>query len=341
MSVGPDGACGVTSGGSVACWTSHPSDASGPRDWVGFGARRRPRLIPTLDHALGVAVTADFACAWRTTGDVWCWGANQFGQLGDSSLETRSRPKPVRSSVRAEYVGVSSDGFACLLSTDARAYCWGSGDHGQLGQPRANASLHVPTPVAGDHRFQSLSVGADSHVCGVDRDGALWCWGENGEGQVGVSRTTTDVLTPVRVDPTRRFSAVSVGSSFTCAIDSAASLFCWGYNRDASLGVGDTTDHEGIQAVSDVRQVALVSAGFRRPCAVTLSQELVCWGLNDGAPPWRVTRPRTIARLSSRPIAMGADFGACTLDRVGTIQCWGRGNGHAIEVEVIRPPPRG
>lgn len=322
-----DVACGVTRVGGVACWTTG-TDAREQKTFMRVGTVKHPRVVPHLDQIAGVAVAETFACAWRASGEIWCWGANDSGQLGDSTRVSRAEPRRVRTSVAAAYVGVSADGYACLLSSDGRVYCWGSGSDGQLGNGRTEGAVLVPTLVAGEHRFKSISVGADSHVCAIDGAGIVWCWGENGSGQAAGSTPGATIRTPQRVDAAQRFEHVSSGNSFTCAVDVRGQASCWGYNRDASLGVGDTTDHLGVQAVRSAVTFTSLIAGFRRVCATTASSQLVCWGLNDDGQiqtggPKRVVLPTSSPLENARVSALGVGGrSTCILDHAWTIRCW-------------------
>jgi alpha-tubulin suppressor-like RCC1 family protein len=74
------------------------------------------------------------------------------------------------------------------------------------------------------------------HSCAVRADSALWCWGDNSEGQLGIN-DTTDRSVPTRVSGEQRgWSEVSVGSWHTCALRTAGTLWCWGSNASWELG---------------------------------------------------------------------------------------------------------
>ncbi len=329
-------ACGVTRAGAVACWSFGGS--GGERsDMLNPGSLQHPHVVARVNHAVGVAVAESFACAWTVTGEVWCWGANDAAQLGDSTHISRDEPRRVHTRVAAAQVGVSGDGFACLLSKEGRAYCWGSGLYGRIDPRTVNGGVVVPTPVAGEHQFKAISVGPDSHVCAVDRDAIVWCWGENGAGQVSATPTlgidslpeSTYIRVPVSVQPARRFTRIASGNSFTCALDVEGSASCWGNNGDASLGVGDTRAHTGVQSVRTDEKFVSIDAGFRWTCGTTSALRLVCWGLRDvGRPPAResnhIALPTLVAQIGSPSgVAIGGRA-SCVLDRVGTIRCWTR-----------------
>ncbi len=126
-------------------------------------------------------------------------------------IDCSSTPRPIPGAPRFEEV-TTGWGFTCGLTADGEAFCWGKNDEGQLGigdrgVPTGCADpfiggcqpVHHPTPVAGDLRFTSIDAGFE-HVCGITSDLALYCWGGNGNGQVGnpgALRTSTFIPTLV------------------------------------------------------------------------------------------------------------------------------------------------
>ncbi|HEX8433249.1 MAG TPA: hypothetical protein VF625_18315, partial [Longimicrobium sp.] len=149
---------------------------------------------------------------------------------GDHGLPARVElPEPVADvSVGAMH--------ACALGRSGRAYCWGEGDFGDLGDG-ATGSSATPVPVVGDHRFTAVSAGARAS-CGLDVDGALWCWGRNNWGQFGAGRADMNPHpTPERVPGDRRFRAVAVHEA-VCATDAEGRAWCWGANGWGQGGTG-------------------------------------------------------------------------------------------------------
>ena len=131
--------------------------------------------------------------------DVYCWGNNGVGQLGDGT--TNRNPTPVLVSGGLSFASVSAGpSHVCGVTTAGDAYCWGWNSSGQLGDG-TRTNRHTPVPVAGGLTgglsFASVST-AGLHTCAVTTAGVVYCWGFNGDGQLG-DGSTTDRLTPVRV----------------------------------------------------------------------------------------------------------------------------------------------
>jgi alpha-tubulin suppressor-like RCC1 family protein len=151
-----------------------------------------------------------------TTGGVYCWGDNTFGEIGDgSTLPDTPTPRAVSNS--STFATIAAGGFHnCALASDGRAYCWGDNTTGELGDPNMSAN-HVGFPrlVTGGLTFTSIAVGgvgsfgddyygyyygpnAYGHSCGVTTSGVAYCWGSNGAGELGISSfTATGVPTKV------------------------------------------------------------------------------------------------------------------------------------------------
>ncbi len=143
----------------------------------------------------------EHSCAARD-GDVWCWGSNEYGQLGTTSANDDCGGTPCSVwATRVRGLGVNVDSIAlgmwhtCAIAS-GDVYCWGAGNYGQLGDGSMQNSI-VPVLVDGGHTFLSISAGGE-HTCGVIEDGSLYCWGRNVLGQLG-DGSTTDAGTPVRV----------------------------------------------------------------------------------------------------------------------------------------------
>jgi alpha-tubulin suppressor-like RCC1 family protein len=173
-------------------------------------------------------------CGVTTDNRAFCWGLNKYGQIGDSSTAFR-RLKPSRVAPTRQFRQVDAGAdFTCAVATDYRAFCWGNGRSGQVGNGKAYLSFW-PKAVAGGLSFRRVTAGG-AHTCGETTLSRAYCWGENG-GRLG-DGTTTNRLTPVAVAGGLYFSQVSAGSGHTCGKTSAAVAYCWGANFDGELGIG-------------------------------------------------------------------------------------------------------
>jgi alpha-tubulin suppressor-like RCC1 family protein len=123
-------------------------------------------------------------CGLTGVGDLWCWGENSFGALGNRTRRNSSVPVPV--SGRLTFIEVVAGGFighTCALALGGDAYCWGDNEVGQVGDG-TTADRWVPAAVDGGFEFSSIDAGF-RHSCARATAGAVYCWGANGAGQLG------------------------------------------------------------------------------------------------------------------------------------------------------------
>jgi alpha-tubulin suppressor-like RCC1 family protein len=142
-----------------------------------------------------VVARSNYSCAIKN-GGVWCWGGNADGRLGNGSYDDSAEPTPViglREGVAEVSLGPS---HACALLLNQSVRCWGSGGSGELGSVSPTSSSVPLQAVRFPARAEALALGA-STTCGI-ADGAAFCLGWNGYGQLGNSAVPT-VPTPIPV----------------------------------------------------------------------------------------------------------------------------------------------
>jgi alpha-tubulin suppressor-like RCC1 family protein len=194
-----------------------------------------------------VGVGVFHTCAVTTTERVYCWGSNRTGQLGDSTNAIRrARPTKVVGGHQFRWVDGGYE-HTCAVTTDFRAWCWGSGHHGQLGNGKTYLSFW-PRAVSGGLSIRRLSAGF-FHTCAETTNSRAWCWGYNNAGQLGDGMGPgPDRTTPVAVAGGLFFAQLSVGALYGCARTGAGVGYCWGDNTYAQLGNG--TNGTGTGAVA-------------------------------------------------------------------------------------------
>ena len=259
-------------------------------------------------------------CAVKTDGSLWCWGGNDYGQLGDGTYTDRTTPVQITSGVSSVALGLW---HTCAVKTDGSLWCWGDNDYGQLGDG-TNTSRNTPVQIASG--VSSVSLGG-SHTCAVKTDGSLWCWGRNNYGQLGDGNNTSR-NTPVQI-MSSGVSSVALGGAHTCAVKTDGSLWCWGDNDYGQLGDGTNTSRTTpVQIMSS--GVSSVALGLHHTCAVKTDGSLWCWGdndygqLGDGTNTSRNT-PVQIMSSGVSSVALG-DYHTCVVKTDGSLWCWGRNN---------------
>lgn len=272
ISAGGQHACGHGPGG-LYCWGNNFDGRVGDGTTI-------DRLVPTLISgfpsvgSLAVGGGAGTSCL-ISGGSVYCWGQNQWGQLGDGTTEDRLSPTMVPG-ITAGQVAVGG-GHACAqLSSSVR--CWGLNNRGQLGD---DSTTNSSSPVLVSGLFgEGLVVAGARHTCWLQvSSGTVRCWGRNDHGQLGDGTNTDRSIGSMEVVDLRA-SSLAAGLHHTCAIDSG-DLFCWGLNEDGQLGDGTTTSRNQPTRVLGIDEVTAVAAGSHHTCAVRSDGSAWCWGDNE------------------------------------------------------------
>jgi hypothetical protein len=155
--------------------------------------------VATFTDWVSVTVGDFFACGLRRGGLLYCWGSDADGQLGNGAGSAgRSTPGLVVGGGTRWSVVRAGGYHACARRPDRRLRCWGSDADGQLGDGGPNANRHVPTLVAGGATDWAQPAPGYRHSCGRRTSGHLYCWGSNGQGQVGNDGPTTQTV-PARI----------------------------------------------------------------------------------------------------------------------------------------------
>ena len=278
-----------------------------------------------------MSLGSDHSCAITSAGAVWCWGFNQTGQIGDSTLIDRMVPTRVNTNVLFSSITLGAGHTCGIEKGTGKAWCWGYNHLGQLGVAGSTGAT-VPTVVSGGRSFTQLVAG-NSHTCGLEAgSGQAWCWGYNQTGQLGIG-TTTNAGAPTAVAGGHTFSSLAAGSFHTCGVETAsANVWCWGQNSAGQVGDGTTVDRLNPTLVSSSRKFASLGLGRTHSCATEQGSSLAfCWGLNatgqlgngtSGNVP-QVTPAEVVGGRAYTSLA-GGDSHTCGLEKsTGTMLCWG------------------
>ncbi len=218
------------------CWGFNGYGALG--DGTITGTRPTPAPVTGALRFHQVSIGRYHSCGVATDNRAYCWGYNEKGQLGDrTEVEYRNRPTAVADGHFFRQLDAGYE-HTCGVRTDKRAFCWGNGRNGQIGNGQAYLSFW-PRPVSGGLLFDRVTSN-DRHTCGETTGNRGYCWGHNQTGQLG-DGTTQQRLTPVAVSGGLFFSQMSAGGH-TCARTETGKGYCWGPNTTGELGDG-TTEH--------------------------------------------------------------------------------------------------
>ena len=320
-------------------------------------AEPAPQRVPDVTVAAGAAVAAgdDFSCAVTSAaGEVRCWGAGAFGQLGHASGTVGEAPPstgPVRA--LAGVIGLSAGARHACARTAAGVFCWGSDLWGQRGagvsaRPRAEAGRVTFMGVTG--RLSTLAAGG-AHACAIVA-GGVWCWGDGSYGQLG-NGETGNASTPIMALPVPTIgnpTALCAGSRHTCAAY-GDTVWCWGDNTRGALGNNSPTGFSArpVQVSGLPRRATRLACGADHTCAQVeggVDEAVYCWGYNQS-----LQLGATLATMRASAGALGATgrgLGAsaattCAIQPDGAASCWGRGSGgelgNAVTTVAAQPTP--
>ena len=154
---------------------------------------------PLFTGVSAIAAGLNHSCMLTSTGGVQCWGANDYGQLGDGTLTTHLISDPVDvSGLSSGIIAIAAGGDnTCALTSAGGVKCWGRGSGGRLGNGGFTDKL-IPVDVSQlGSGVSALAVGIQ-HTCALTTDGVVKCWGLNESGQLG-DGTTDPKFFPVNV----------------------------------------------------------------------------------------------------------------------------------------------
>jgi cysteine-rich repeat protein len=203
-----DHACLLHSDGGLWCAGSNNDGQLGTSDTIGYST---PKRVQTATDWLAVTGGGAHTCGIRGSngqGSLWCWGDNEYGQLGFAGTYTNdgtvsfqdnfTLPQQVGSDATWTAVAAGLD-HTCAVKADRSLWCWGRNNRGQLGMGDFTTRTS-PTQMPATE-WSDVSAGY-SFTCAIQLDGSLWCFGANGFGELGPpfdASTSSHSPSPVRV----------------------------------------------------------------------------------------------------------------------------------------------
>ncbi|HEY4929644.1 MAG TPA: MBG domain-containing protein [Acidimicrobiales bacterium] len=256
---------------------------------LGNGSSTNSSVPTPVSLPSGVGVTASAAGGYHslaigTDGNLYAWGQNGFGQLGDGTTTNKSNPIVVQlpSGVHATKVAASTDdSFA--LGSDGNVYAWGDNSLNELGDGNGNnSSTPVQVSIPAGVTVTAIA-GGQFHALALASTGKVYGWGYNGNGQLGNGLKTTPANPVLAVFPSGVTATnIAAGGYHSLAIGSDGNLYSWGYNVDGQLGDGNKTQHVKPQLVSMPSGVSAtaLAAGLYHSLAIGSDGKLYAWGYN-------------------------------------------------------------
>lgn len=308
---GPGG--GTPEGGSGGATNTSSSGGQGGSGGAGGegGAAAVPVITQVGVHtdAEGFA-TLNVMCVVRRDQPACCWGSSLTGQLGsgENTASYWATPVAVLGDDAAEIH--AGQMFTCGRTHAGHVYCWGDSYSGQLGLgdlgPKWDNVL-VPKKLAGIEGAVGLTVGLGS--CAWTDAGALFCWGSNQAGQLGLGTTGDAMLTPHQVPGLPKVVSAGTSGGATCALTGEGAVWCWGAGAAPTPSQMSTLGTDNAQLhVADTHRCVLKSGGG-----------VWCWGGPFGQ------QPKALALPFGPVVQLGlGQHTTCALLEGGAVHCWGK-----------------
>jgi len=286
---------------------------------------------PTLIRTISAG--GAFSLALDTDGDLWAWGANASGQLGDATTTSRNSPVRIKQGTKFQQIATGS---AHSLAIDAAGdlWTWGRNADGQLGDG-TTTNRTSPIQIKSGTKFIFVAAGNDNSFA-IDEDGGLWAWGANGTGGRLGNGSTTAQNTPVAIQSDTEFVYVAASNTHTLAIDKDGDLWAWGGNNNGQHGNGTSGVRTTPVKIELTTKFEYVIAGNAHSHGIDTDGDLWAWGnpangrLGNGSTTGNVTAPAKI-KDGTEFIHISA-FGTSNTNHVlavaedGSLWAWG-GNG--------------
>lgn len=308
MSAGKKHVCAVQSGNDslhngLLCWGDNSQGQLGVGDYLSINGDETSLLgyevsIPSSNTGYSttfftaVAAGEYHTCGITNTGDVYCWGKGDYGQIGNGDFVDSDVPYlvPLPSNLKAVSVAAAKDG-SCAVMEDSSVYCWGSTDsNGQAST--FNQAPFTPHQIPNFEAIRIVGGWASEDFCAVHADFSFSCWGANVGGKLNSDETAKH--TPILMESGLPITDLSIGFDFMCFTESLPNskweTVCQGAGQFGQLGSEDrpttwsSVTHD--TAATDPAEPARIYSGLADSCVANHAEsgmtghDAVCWGPN-------------------------------------------------------------
>ncbi len=269
----------IDSSGNLWAWGDNTDGqlANGSTSTIGINT---PAQISSGTDWIAVSAGSNFALAIDSSGNLWAWGDNTYGQLGNGTTSSTKVTSPTQVASGTTWTAVAAgSNFVVAIRSDGTLWAWGNNTSGQIGNGSSSGNVPTPTQIGSATNWSMVAAGSDFALA-IQSGGSLWAWGGNTSGQLG-NGSTVNVAAPVQIGTASTWSYVAAGSDFSLAIDSNSALWTWGDNTVGQLGNGSTSAAVTIPAqISTGTTWSYAAAGSDFSLAVNSSGALLAWGDN-------------------------------------------------------------
>ena len=294
-----------------------------------------------------LAAGAAFSVA-MVAGQVWTWGGNQRGTLGNTGLMPQSTPQSLYALHQVATVAAGWN-HALAVGQDGSLWAWGLNDSGQLGLgfwpgyvfPVLSPDMQVrraPVQLNVQGKMVAAAAGA-AHSLALDALGQVWVWGLNANGQLGLGNHETKwapTLNPALHD----IVAIAAGRAHSLALDVHGAIWAWGANEAGQLGLNGVSESQQPKRLDLPEPISALAAGGDFSLAIGADGVAWSWGANNVG---QLAQGDTMGSAQPRPIpgsrtvvqiAAGLAHGLAVLED-GTLWSWGGNDSGQLGVAGI------
>lgn len=323
VAIGKDHACVVNRSGAIWCWGQDNDGQASGTAHVDHDGPIQPAPVqvslPTAARPSEIAAGTGATCAITDDGGLWCWGAG-YGA-----------PVQVLAGENVYRVGLGRR-FACAkVGGDDHVACWGESDDLRLGGATTTGDVDYQHPVIvpGDGGpltgLVDLTVGHRT-ACARLGTGDAWCWGYDGNGQLGAGAAAA--ARPATVIPALAgVERIALGGRASCALDEGL-VRCWGANALGQLGRGtpgaDQLVPRAVSLAAGVQQLAVMA---KAACVLDDAGGVSCWGQNRsgelGQDDLAIRPAPTALPALTGATSLAAGYHQACVEHGGGLWCWG------------------
>ena len=320
LSAGGAFSLAVMSDGTVWSWGHNNGGMLG--DGTSGASRPNPAPVAGLTGFIAVAAGEYHALALRSDGTVWSWGTASYGALGDGAKAGSGRNSPGQVLDLTGAIAIAAgSAHSVALKSDGTVWTFGSNRQGQLGLGIATSEwTSTPKQVPGLSGITAIAAGY-LHTLAVDKNGLIYAWGYNSNGQIG-NDSTTNTLVPTAVSVASGLvGATQVGAGYqhSIALKSDGTVWAWGFAN--AVGDGTNTERRTPVQLTSPSEVTSIAAGWYQSFALKKDGTAWAWGgngsgqLGDGTATLRLAPVQVTSLSNATAIAAGDKF---TLGITGT-----------------------
>ena len=294
---------------------------------IGGNTPYLPTDVSGPTNVTAIEIGTHGCLALDTNKNVWFWGNNYLGQLGNGGYSSNSfLPTQISGLINVTEIAISTNG--CLaLDTRQKVKFWGQNGNGQMGTGVTTGGNPAPTDVSGLNNITAIAI--EQYGClALDTSQNVWFWGNNTNGQLGDASSNSYKI-PTQVSGLTNITAIAIGQYGCLALDASKNVWFWGYNTKGQLGSGASNTYYAATPVSGLTNITAIAISTNGCLALNTSQKVKFWGNNSTGQLGNTTTtpsictPTDVSGLSNiTSIAIGTN-GCLATDVNQNIWFWG------------------